>query len=185
MLISKFCLDGIESKIKRFEQKYDIKLPIQYRAFLMCYNGGFTPETKFKIGKEASDVRAFYGIDTVEYSIETLDLDDFIKKNLLPIACDSFGNVIAMGIQKEDGVIFFCDHEKNFEKVKLTDDFKEFIKQCKSKKINELYTMTVEEHEQALIKNGHGDNITDGLRKMWQDLYDKYNHIHQEKVVID
>lgn len=35
------------------------------------------------------------------------------------------------------------------------------------------------------IAKGKGNNITDGLRKMWQEEIDKYSDIIQEEVLIE
>lgn len=59
MLISKFSNCNVEEKIIDIEKQYKIILPTQYKNFLHKYNGGYTPKTKFKVGKISSDLRGF------------------------------------------------------------------------------------------------------------------------------
>jgi len=77
------------------------------------YNGGYTPKTKFKAGKISSDLRGFFGIGGVKLSLDDVEIGDCLEKNIFPIACDSFGNYIMIGLSNDDaGKIYFCDHEK-------------------------------------------------------------------------
>ena len=59
MLISKFNNHNIEDQIICMEKEYSIVIPVQYKVFLHKYNGGYTPKTKFRVGKISSDVRGF------------------------------------------------------------------------------------------------------------------------------
>ena len=126
MLISKFENNNVEKKISELEEKFNISLSIQYRKFLCKYNGGDTPDTKYKVGRKSSDLRAFYGFGEVRYSIEHFDnLSEWIGNGLFPIACDSFGNYIAIGVDEEtNGIIYFVDHELGFAKSVIADDLK-------------------------------------------------------------
>ena len=64
--------------------------------------------------------------------------------------------------------IYFCDHEKGFKAGYMAENLQEFIKCCKSEKIKEASKRSIKEREEILIANGRGDNITDGLRQLWQ-----------------
>lgn len=187
MLISSFKKCGKENEVELFEKTYKIMLPEQYKRFLIKYNGGETPETTFKIKKVNSDIRAFFGFGDITYSFsEKVKIEDWSVKDIIPIACDSWGNYIAIGINGEKNrKIYFCDHEKYFKETLLTENFKEFINHCKSQKLNEYYTMSIEERKQKLINNGKANNISEDLIKMWQDIINKYAHIKQEEVIID
>lgn len=195
MNISKFDTADMERKITDFEQKYGITLPEQYRGFMRRYNGGITPETDFKSRAESSDVRAFYGIGAEDYySFENVfekelqlseTLPSLLKRHLLPVAADSFGNFFAIGLSEENcGKIYFCDHEKNLTAKLLTETFAEFIKKCKSAPVKEFHKRTPEEREQGMIARGDGGLITDELRQRWKEDYEFYRNIHLEKVVI-
>lgn len=188
MLISKYLTSDtdMEKEVAAFEEKFRMALPEPYRKFLIRYNGGETPNTSFKINHEDSDVRAFYGIGDVEYSFDKiLEFDVYLKRGLLPIARDFFGNYVAIGISAdESGKIFFLDHEKNMKAKLLTDTFEEFVKKCKSKKIAEERTRSIEERERSMIEAGNEMRITDGLRKIWAEEIRKYGGMKQERVVL-
>lgn len=184
MLISKFETENTEFRINELEGKYGISLPFEYRAFLLKYNGGLTPETTFKIRKVSSDIRAFYGLGSVEYNLNLMDLDDWIHRHLFPIACDSFGNFVVLGLHGDAAEkVYFEDHETG-EVQLIADDLKSFIKSCKSKKISPDVRMSIEEREADLISRGRGHVIDDELREMWQQEIDRYGNIHQERVLI-
>lgn len=188
MLISKYRTEDIdmEKTVSEFEEKHHLNLPDSYRGFLIRYNGGDTPNTSFKINRESSDVRAFYGIGNVTYSFDNIqDLKTYLKKGHLPIARDYFGNYVAIGIDSDDfGKIFFLDHEKQMRTKLLTDSFEEFVQKCKSTKIDESRTRSIEERERLMIEAGHEDRITDSLRRVWASEIEKYGGMHQERVVL-
>ena len=53
----------------------------------------------------------------VKLSLNTLDLREWLDKKILPIACDSFGNYIVIGLDDQNtGKIYFCDHEMGYNK---------------------------------------------------------------------
>lgn len=186
MLISKFKIDDINDEVNSLENIYEIVLPKQYKRFILNYNGGYTPKTKFKIGKISSDIRGFFGVGNVELSINNVELKEWVKINFFPIACDSFGNIIVIGLCKcNTGKIYFCDHEKQYSPEYVVESFNDFIKFCKSEKISEASKLSIEEREAILIANGKGDIITDGLREMWQAEIKKYSNMIQEEVLID
>lgn len=111
MLISKFDTNEIEKKIDEFENKLQISLPKEYIKFMTKYNGGKTPETKFRISKVnhkiSSDVNGFYGMGQVDedYSFDRLMnnqlLEEFIEDGMIPIATNVWGDYITMGIAKK------------------------------------------------------------------------------------
>lgn len=185
MLISKFLNCNVEEKIIDIEMQYDIILPTQYKNFLHKYNGGFTPKTKFKVGKTSSDLRGFFGIGDVKLSLDNVELGEWVEKNSFPIACDSFGNYIVIGLSNNDAdKIYFYDHENRNRLEFLTENLKDFIECCKSEKISEASRRSIKEREDALIAKGRGNIITDDLRKMWQAEIDKYGSMVQEEVLL-
>lgn len=186
MLISKFKNEDIEDIVSMIESQYDISLPEQYRCFVCKYNGGYTPKTKFKVGKMSSDIRGFYGVGKAALNIDNVGLNEWIKIEFFPIACDSFGNYIAISLGKKTrGEIYFINHEEENKAVCIGENLKAFIKKCKSEKINEASRRSIAEREQALIANGRGYIITDELRQMWQKEIDKYENMIQEEVTFD
>ncbi len=186
MLISKFSNDNVEEKFIDIERQYEIVLPIQYKNFLYKYNGGYTPKTKFKIGKLASDLRGFFGVGDVKLSLDNVELREWLEKSVFPLACDSFGNYIVIGLSNDDaGKIYFCDHEKGNKAEYITANLKDFVGCCKSEKISEASRRSIKEREEALIAKGRGNIISDNLRNMWQAEIDKYESVIQEEVLID
>ncbi len=187
MLISKFENTNVEENIAAFEKKNNITLPEEYKKFLMKYNGGRTPKTKFKINKVSSDVRGFYGLGNAdEYFnfqklIDNMNiLEEFIEDEMLPIATTDFGDYIVISISKEEnGHIFFKYHDRGKKYIKLTDTLSEFTDKCKSEKLGHIET--IEERKQRLIANGVGRRITESLIAAWQKEIDKYANIHQEE----
>lgn len=186
MLISKFAGENVNDKVEEMEKQYNISLPNQYKDFLYRYNGGYTPKTKFKVGIISSDIRGFYGVGNVKLSFDTIELREWIDKSFLPIATDSFGNYLVIGLENDNnGRIFFCNHEAGNKAEYIAENLNEFFKYCKSEKISEASRLSIKEREDALIARGRGSIITDALRQMWQAEIDKYENMTQEDVVID
>lgn len=186
MLISKFSNSSIEDKVEDLEKRCEIILPIQYKKFLYKYNGGYTPRTYFKIRRIDSDLEGFFGIGDVDLSIEEVQLEEWLEKSFFPIACDSFGNYVVIGLGNDNsGKIYFCDHEKGFKAEYMAENLQDFIKCCKSEKIKEASKRSIKEREEILIAKGRGNIITDSLRQTWQAEIDKYQNMIQEKVSID
>lgn len=187
MLIIRQSTENIEKEVELFEEKHGIIIPKQYRQFLLKYNGGETPETTFKIGKESSNISAFLGLGDAEYNFQNvMELTSLLKRHFLPIAYDLWGNYIVINLNKiKNGEINFCDHENAFKAVFLAKDLKTFIKLVTSKKMDKYYTMSVEEREKIMIANGNADKITEKLRENWKQIIDKYSNVKQERVIIN
>ena len=189
MLIAKYLNKNsdIEKMIKHFEDEYKISLPIQYRTFLQKYNGGYTPKTSLKIKKFFTDIRAFYGVGDAKNRLEDIAwLEDFLEKNWLPIASNCWGDYIAIRLRgEEEGKIYFLDHEKGYRKKFLADDLKQFFDYCKSGEIDPGVYLTVEEREAELLAEGKGAYITEGLKKAWQEEFDRFKDMVREEVIID
>ena len=101
MLISKFADGNVNERVNEMEKKYIISLPNQYKDFLCNYNGGYTPKTQFKVGKISSDIRGFYGVGNVKLSFDTIQIREWVDKSFLPIATDSFGNYLLIGLEND------------------------------------------------------------------------------------
>lgn len=180
MLISKFGSISNEA-ISEFEDTIGVALPEQYRRFIKKYNGGETPNTSFSINGVCSDLKGFYGIGKVKYSVDSIQVEEINGICYLPIALDSFGNNILIDMNK--GEVFFKDHENGSIK-KIESDLKNFINKCESEVINKASIKSVEEREKELIARGRARVITEALRDMWRVEIIKYSSISQEKVEI-
>lgn len=185
MLIAKFDTCGVSNEISKIESQYSITFPEQYKNFLLRYNGGYTPKTKFRTKGISSDVKGFYGLGVVGLSVNREVIASWISQELFPIACDSFGNIIFISFASNKyGYVFFCDHEKGMKLSLITNDFPSFIRVCKSDKIPEAALRSIEKRKAALIERGRGHIITPALIEIWQVELDKYDNMRQEKVVI-
>ena len=179
MLISKF---GSAEKSEIISFNPD--LPKELVRFLEKYNGGETPETQFNMNGVSSDIVAFYGIGNVKYSYNDVDIIQMQGGKYLPIAFDSFGNQIVIALKAGNVFFYYHDHERSKLSKELAPNFSAFLSEVNSQEINPKHTKPIPEREQDLINRGHGGNITDELRAMWQNEIDKYSHFHQEKVVL-
>ena len=186
MLISKFDNTNIKQHIEEYEAKHSFSFPAQYREFLLKYNGGDTPDTKFKIGRVSSDLKGLYGLGNagkfLNYAVfDDMDkIKDFIDDEMLPIGSNAFGDYITIGIGKDNnGKVYFLYHDKAKKYIELADDFKEFVSKCKSKKIG--HVMTIEERKALLIANGN-KGIIHEMIDVWQAEIDKYGNMRQEEL---
>lgn len=187
MLISRFDNTNIEEHIIRLEKQYNIVLPEEYKRFLLKYNGGETPKTKFRLNKVNSDIKAFYGLGNVNmhYNFQKLIdnmniLEDYIEDDMLPIATTTSGDDIAIAIgSEENGSVYFRYHDRGKKYIKLADSLCAFATKCKSEKIGRV--RTIEERRQSMIEKGMGRYIDDILIQDWQAEIDKYANIHQEE----
>lgn len=185
MLISQFGGEDTAERMEALEARYDIRLPQPYREFLLRYNGGHTPRTTFRRSRISSDLRGFYGLGPVPLSLDNLPLDQWTAKALLPIACDSFGNYVAVYVRGDrQGEVVFADHEQGLATRPLTRDLPAFFAACKSGVIPEAARRSIEERRAALIANGRGGAITPALVAMWQAELDKYQGMIQEEVIL-
>lgn len=169
--------DGVSEAIEKFENDYQIKFPEKYRAFLLKYNGGNTLQTSFSIKRQSSDIRAFYGFNKAhdyynfQHLIDKDFLQDYLDLHYLPIAEDSFGNYILLGLAKKNyNQIAFFDHEG--QKVKpLKVNFEEFLDKIKSKKKK---IRTIEERIAVTQQFEDPIEIDDELLAYWQEEIDRY-----------
>ncbi len=123
--------------INLFEINHSILFPIEYKNFLLNYNGGTPNLSLFKIiGNEENYenvLNKFYGIGVGSLSLENiLDyLDDLVEIGFLPIANDPGGNQICIGISEENyGKIYFWEHEMEIELENLlfvSNSFQELL----------------------------------------------------------
>lgn len=131
-------------------------------------------------------MREFYGISVEDKNYDLIEnlkyTDELLKKKLFSMAENAFGDYFC--IKLADGTIWFVYHDAN-RKVQIADCFNDFVKRCKSKKLDERMKMSVKEREESMIAKGRGQFVTDGLRKMWQDEIDIYESTVQEEVELD
>lgn len=109
-----------EKKIAAAEKKMGIKLPEDYRQFLLKNNGGRPDPANFPIrGLENNPFGGIHFFGGIGDNIESVNIDwsykifrGRIPKNLLPIASDPMGNLICLSLGVEDqGTVYYWDHD--------------------------------------------------------------------------
>lgn len=131
------------------EQFWEIKLPKEYRKFLLTQNGGYPDKSIFFFKNQniGSDVQGMLGI-TPEGGLNLLtEIRTYtgrIPSSTFPIGYDSFGNLILISVKNPDrGKIYFWDHELEADPDQgevadysnltlIADSFDEFINNLKS-----------------------------------------------------
>jgi hypothetical protein len=119
-----------ESDISDLEKRLSAMLPKDYRRFLLEFNGGRPVPDIVDIdglpGSEA-DVQAFFGIDdpvesyNIDWNLKTLA--GRLEAGLLPIGCDSGGNVFCISLRKRDrGAVLYCDLQSVFADLEAKPD---------------------------------------------------------------
>lgn len=98
-------------------------------------------------------------------------LEKFLDRGFIPIAKDSFGNSIILGVtEKNFNQIAFFDHEGQVVKP-LEISFEDLISKIKSKKKK---IRTIEERIADMKAVGSKKEITPRLKEIWQEEIDKY-----------
>lgn len=131
-------------KIKEFETKYNINLPIQYREFLLEYNGGNVKPNVFKISDEEGEtaVNTLYGLGIAEHYDELSNVFDSlygeICEEFISIGDDSGGNQICLGIEGNYlGKIYLLHDVEEIEEMNnmifISNSFNDFL--------NDLYEL--------------------------------------------
>lgn len=181
MLIVKNSVENISELLSSYESDQGMQFPSQLREFLIRYNGGATPNTSIKTELLSTDIKCLYGFALRKDSYNNINCIEKAGIRLLPFGKDSFGNEFAIEIGRA-GKIYFLDHEKENKVILIFESFKDFVLTSVSKKISEASRRTPEEREQLLMEKGKGAHITDALRQMWKEEYDKYINMIQEEV---
>ena len=131
-----------EQTIEAFQGRFGVELPNDYRLFLQEFNGGRPSPRDFDAadGEEGSSVQFFFTLDedSPHYVLtrEVERFQDRIPKNTIPVACDSFGNLVLLDVgARKLGAIYFWDHEEEefeaeptWDNVHLvTETFQQFV----------------------------------------------------------
>lgn len=133
-----------EGKLQEFEDKYQCKLPTDYRRFLLQHNGGFPSPDCVMIKEDgrttATDVFCFHCLGderpwaNLEWHCKAFD--GRLPKDTLPIGHDSCGNLWLLNVAPDqDGSIAFWDHGSfdTFDETdfaawpRVANSFQEFI----------------------------------------------------------
>jgi len=104
-----------ESELSQYEQQLGIRLPHEYRKFLLEFNGGSPRPNRFRFkgSNTGSQVLSFFGFASFYNVLEELETySGRLPKRLFPVAAEAGGNLLCISLSGEDaGSIYFWDHE--------------------------------------------------------------------------
>ena len=106
-----------QTEIASLEASLGSPLPVEYREFLTASNGGVPRPDTIDIPEfpeSPTDVQVLFGLgrsvksSRLEWNLRTLA--ERLDPELLPIACDSGGNVFCLSLRLSDnGAVLYCD----------------------------------------------------------------------------
>lgn len=110
-------------QIEYFERKFSIKIPEDYKDYLINFNGAKPINTICALNdNDETSIHHMYGLHNIEYcSIN-------VKDGKLFFADDSFGNYFSINLNKVEhyGFIYFINHETG-EPTLICQSFNKFI----------------------------------------------------------
>ena len=121
----------LQTDLKEFEQRYNVKMPDDLVEYITKYNSGRVKPYKFDLENETGKVFGGFLSFNDESTggeplvCETIDLVDFYKDSkliALPLGEDPFGNLICL----KDDNIYFWDHEED-DFIYICDTFTDFL----------------------------------------------------------
>jgi cell wall assembly regulator SMI1 len=124
-----------EDALEQCEKDLGVRMPDQFRSFLLKHNGGRpTPACfDFRDSEGGSTIQWFHGISE-DYNKSLLRksrmFHERIPQGLLPIASDDGGNQICISVRETDyGKIYLWDHEDPDPDniIVVADTFDEFL----------------------------------------------------------
>ncbi|RAI83540.1 SMI1/KNR4 family protein [Paenibacillus sp. FSL W7-1088] len=109
-------------QIEAFEDRTNVKFPVQYKKFLTEFNGGRVEPNVFKISPEEGEsvVNIFYGIGSMKGNLEKkFDFfDEILEIGFIPIASDPGGNQVCLGVTADFyEEIYFWVHDEEYDDV--------------------------------------------------------------------
>lgn len=134
-----------DKELSDLETRLKMKLPNDYKKFLLQNNGGIPIPNVFDFidgdGQNSNSlVHYFYAVyndnghDNLENNYNFFKSERRIPSNILPIAEDPFGNMICISVSGDDyGKVYFWDHElegqsESYDNISLiASSFDEFI----------------------------------------------------------
>ncbi len=101
-----------EEQLTNFEKQIGVRLPEDYREFMLLNNGGEPDKIEFTVKKYGgSIIQRFFGLGSTLYDTDNFDyilrtFKNRVPPDFLPIASDMLGNLVLIGIkQKYEGKI--------------------------------------------------------------------------------
>lgn len=110
-----------EPAVASFEASIGVRLPADYRTFLLGTNGGEPHNPVFSFGPDGtyldSAVRYFFSVSenftfSLAHKFDIYTRATRVPAGMLPIATDPSGNLVLLAIKGEDaGKVYFWNHE--------------------------------------------------------------------------
>jgi len=141
-------------KLEEFEKEIGVKLPDEYRKYLIQYNGAKFENNTFSLNWDKgnkSTIHSMYGIANKPKWFSIREQNPYlydinvVKKGYLSIGSDGLGNQILIKLKwPNKGAIYFWDHEKPFLRfknvlLKQADSFIEFVDNLKKEETYEEF----------------------------------------------
>lgn len=107
-------------EIRKIEELFGFKLPIDYINFMLKYNGGRPIPDAFWLGDDPEDIsgiHTFYSLNIETKSGNLLEaikvLNGRMPKGIFPIAFTDTGDCVCLDLNKENyGKVYWWDHER-------------------------------------------------------------------------
>jgi hypothetical protein len=161
-------------QVERTEKKHGVRIPAEYKEFLLCHNGGHPKRCCFSYGKVPygdSLVASFFAVDGPAY----MNLAHVVKSyaarlpvDLFPVANDPGGNLILISCaRREKGAVYFWDHEAEGKKNvhRIAGSFDAFLAMLTEEKDDDFDWVPV----RVSYKDGTTDTLPSNIKLMSLD----------------
>ena len=125
-----------ETLVELFEDRFQVKLPVEFVKLLHYSNGGY-PELDSFIPKAAASqhfrgVDRFYGLTADREHVSklwgaTAAWQSSAGKQIVPIAHTAGGDQIVLLYESTPPSVWLCLHDEGFKMTLVADSFSEFI----------------------------------------------------------
>lgn len=128
------------AEVSSFEQEVGMTLSEDYRQFLKTFNGGSPDPDIIDIeGFDSSptDIQVLFGLDRAEESSDlywnlSLVRGKLGRRDLIPFACDSGGNLFCIKPKADVDMIIYIDNFSNPTEFTVARDFSSFMNKIRN-----------------------------------------------------
>ncbi len=163
-------------KLQELEKRLAIRLPHQYRDFLLQHNGGTPNPNLFDcVDGGGSFVQSFLAIQEGAHSnfegyfIALKATSKVLPDNIVAVAKDGFGNLVCLSFVGEDaGAVYFWDHERQAKEPSyknlhlIAPTFNEFLASLYAKPVNRF-----EDEIHDVFQNGNAETLKRIIAAGW------------------